>query len=357
MGGVGRRRAVLHEALLATILRADRDESMRQSLFVVGLALLLAVDSGRPVSAQAPSNSAVRLAFVFAGTESSMSPGYTIDFWQRLRELGWIRGENVLVEERWANGDVDRMPALIAEVIARKVDVLIVGTDAGAIAAKKATSTIPIVAVTLGDPVGTGVATSLARPGGNLTGLSLQPGEGVPGKCLELLLELLPPRSVAAVLWDPDFAPNRIQVSQLEKEAAAQGIRLRLIEYRSWQGLERAFSRARAEAKGVLHLTDPLTYSDRRRVASLAARWHIPTIYPLLDFVNDGGLIAYGADFRVMYRRAAEYVDKVLRGAKPGELPIEQSTQLKLKVNLKAAQALGLAIPESILLRADDVIR
>jgi len=298
-----------------------------------------------------------RLAFVSGITASSISPGYKVDFWQRLHELGWTRGENLLVEERWAAGYVDRMPALFADVIARDVDVLLTATDTGAIAAKKATSTIPVVAISLGDPVGTGVAASLAHPGGNVTGFSVQFGEEVPFKCLELLGEVLPLRSAVAVLWNPNFATSRAQVDRLEKDAAAHGIKLTLISFRSWPDVERAFLQARAQAKGVLVLADPLTYSDRHRVAALAARSRIPTIYQLLDFAEDGGLMAYGADFRVMYRRAAEYVDKILRGANAGDLPIEQSRQLKLAINLKAAQALGLTFPESILLRAEEVVR
>lgn len=159
------------------------------------------------------------------------------------------------------------------------------------------------------------------------------------------------------MFWNPNFATSQAQVDRLEKDATAHGIKLQLISFRSWQDLEKAFAQARARAKGVLVLADSLTYSDRHRVSTLAARSHMPTIYQLLDFVDDGGLMAYGADFRVMYRRAAEYVDKILRGAKAGDLPIEQSLQLKLRLNLNAAKALGLTFPESILLRADDVIR
>jgi putative ABC transport system substrate-binding protein len=275
-----------------------------------------------------------------------------------LQELGWTRGKNITVEERWANGDLGRMPRLIAEVIARNVDVIVTGTDSGALAARKTTSTIPIVAVALGDPVSTGVVDSLARPGGNLTGLSLQTGEGVPGKCLELIRETLPGLSTIAVLWNPTFPTARVQVRQLEKDAATHGVKLQLIAYdSSWQGLQAAFQQARAQAKAAIFFSDPLAYSDRRRVTALAAQSRLPVIYTVLDFVNDGGLMGYGGDFRVMYRRAAEYVDKVLRGAKPGDLPIEQANELKLALNLKTAQALGVTIPESILLRAEDVSR
>jgi putative ABC transport system substrate-binding protein len=332
-------------------------ESMPLSSFVVGLVLAFALGTGVAECAQVGSDRVARVGYVATVAKSSISIGYTVDFWQRLHELGWTKGKNILVEERWADGDVGRVPGLIAEVIARKVDVIVTGTDSGALAARKTTSTIPIVAVALGDPVSTGVVDSLARPGGNLTGLSLQTGEGVPGKCLELSRETLPGLSTIAVLWNPKFPTAQVQVRQLEKDAATHGIKLQLIAFDSWQSLQAAFAQARARAKAAIFFSDPLAYSDRRRVTALAAQSRLPVIYTVLDFVNDGGLMGYGGDFRVMYRRAAEYVDKVLRGAKPGDLPIEQANELQLALNLKAARALGLTIPESILLRAEDVSR
>ena len=198
--------------------------------FARGLALLLmswvtVLGALHPRAADA-AQTVVRLGFVATIEESSISPGYKIDFWQRLHELGWTRGENILVEERWADGYVERMPALVADVIAHKVDVIVTGTDVGAIAAKKATSSIPIVGVALGDPVGTGVVANLAHPGGNFTGLSLQTAEGVPGKCLELLRETVPHLSRVAVLWNPDFATAQPALDQLKKDAAAHGIKL-----------------------------------------------------------------------------------------------------------------------------------
>ena len=311
---------------------------MPLSPLAVGLVLALALGTGAVKCAQADSDRVARVGYVATVAKSSISTGYTVDFWQRLHELGWTRGKNILVEERWANGDMGRMPGLIAEVIARNVDVIVTGTDSGALAARKTTSTIPIVAVALGDPVGTGVVDSLARPGGNLTGLSLQTGEGVPGKCLELIRETLPGLSTIAVLWNPRFPTARVQVRQLEKDAATHGIKLHLIAFDSWPSLQAAFAQARAQAKAAIFFSDSLAYSDRRRVTTLAAQSRLPMIYTVLDFVNDGGLMGYVGDFRVMYRRAAEYVDKVLRGAQPGDLPIEQANQLKLALNLKTAQ-------------------
>jgi putative tryptophan/tyrosine transport system substrate-binding protein len=307
--------------------------------------------------AEAQPTKVMRLGFVATVSPSSISPGYTIDFYQRLGELGWVKGKNLLVEERWAHGEVDRMPALIAEVLEHKVDAIVVGTDLGAKAARKATHTVPIIGVALSDVVASGIAQSLARPGGNFTGLSLQMGEGVPGKRLELLKESLPKASKLAVLWNPDLAFHHGQVRELETVAPKLGIKLRLIDARSGQGVRRAFQQARKDTQGAILLEDPMIYSNRREVTSVAARYRVPTIYSMLDYVPDGGLMAYGPDMRVMYLRAAEYVDKVLRGTNPGDIPVEQSTRLRLVINLKAAEALGLNIPEPVLLRADEVIR
>jgi putative ABC transport system substrate-binding protein len=273
-----------------------------------------------------------------------------------LRELGWVRGKNLLVEERWANGHADRMPALAADVVAHKVDVIVTGTEAGALATKKATQTIPIVAVALGDPVAAGVAASIARPGGNVTGLSVTWEQGISGKCIELLREVVPRVSSIAVFWNPDMPLNQVQLRELEATARMQGIQLRLVDVRS-QTLRSAFEHVQAQTQAAIVLPDPITYSNRREVASLAAHYRLPAIYLMLDYVTDGGLMAYGADLRLMYRRAAEYVDKILRGANPGDLPIEQSTQMRLAVSLKTARALGINVPDTVVLRADDVLR
>jgi putative ABC transport system substrate-binding protein len=319
--------------------------------------LLILVAAAAVVRAEEPAGKVVRMAFVATVSQASISPGYTIDFWERLRELGWVRGKNLIVEELWAEGQLERMPALMAQVVEHKVDLIVTGTEVGAIAARNATQTIPIVVVALADPVGAGVAASLSRPGGNLTGLSRLSGEGIPGKCLELLREAVPRMSVVAVLWNPDFPLIQLQVKHLEADALAQGIKLRLIAVRTQQALQGAFALAKAHAQAVLVIPDPLMYSHRPQITSLAAHHHLPAIYTNPEFVPDGGLMAYGADLRVVYRRAAEYVDKILRGTKPADLPIEEPTKYSLVVNLKAAQALKLTIPESILLRADEVIR
>jgi ABC-type uncharacterized transport system substrate-binding protein len=249
------------------------------------------------------------------------------------------------------------MPALIAQVIEKKVDLIITGTEAGAVAARKATTTIPIVVTAIGDPIASGVAASLSRPGGNLTGFSLQSTEGVPGKCLELLREVIPGGSVVSVLWNPDVSLARAQEKQLQKDARTLGIKLDLIAVRSYQSLEPAVERAKKHAQAALVLTDPLTYHHRRHIALLANKRLLPLISTMFDAAVDGALLAYGADLRPTYWRAAEYVDKVLRGANPGDLPIEQPSQLKLAVNLTTARALKITIPESVMVRADEVIQ
>jgi putative ABC transport system substrate-binding protein len=329
---------------------------MRKSVSAVALGLITAATGWLPVHADEPAAKVARLGVVYTISPTTVSPGYSIDFWERLRQLGWVRGKNLLVEERWAEGQLDRMPALMAQVVAHKVDVILTTTEVGAIAAREATHTIPIVATSMGDPVGLGVAASLSRPGGNVTGLSLQRVEGI-GKCLELLREAVPRVSAVAVLWNSDSPLSRMQAKQLETNAQAHGIQVRFMDVRSQQALPPAFDRARASTQAVLVLSNPITYQHRREVAALAAKHRLPTVYTNIEHVTDGGLMAYAADLGVMYGRAADYVDKILRGANPAELPIEQATEFKLAVNLKTAKALGIKIPESILLRADEVIR
>jgi len=299
----------------------------------------------------------IRMGVVFTISPSTISPGYTVDFWQRLRELGWIRGSNLLVEERWAHGRIDRMPALIDEVIGRNVDLILTGSDVGGIAAARATQTIPVVVTAMADPIAAGVAASLSRPGRNLTGLSLQSTEGIPGKCLQLLREALPRLATVAVLWNPDYPASRAQLKELEAAALSQGVRLRQIAVRTQRDLPESAKEASTHAQAMFVLSDVLTFEHRVQIAELAVRYHLPTVSTQPDFAISGALMAYGADLRAMYRRAAEYVDKILRGAKPGDLPIEQPTQFKLIVNSKTSQLLGISLPESILLRADEVIK
>lgn len=316
------------------------------SAIVLGSPLLRAAE---------PAQRVVRVGFVGPASPSTGVRAVT-QFWERLRELGYVEGQNLVIEARWAEGRYDRLPELMAEVIGRKVDVLVTYSTPAAAAAKNATSTIPIVVAGMGDPIGSRLVASLARPGGNLTGLSLGWAEGIAGKWLELLQETVPQLTTVAVIANPDNPLSRVQAKQLHAIAPTRGLKLWLTELREPGALDRAFGQAGQQAQGVLVLPDPLIAALRGQLTALAARHRLPTIYSLRDFVDAGGLMSYGPDLGVQYRRAAEYVDKILKGALPADLPIEQPTQWTLVVNLKVARALGLTIPQSILLRADEVI-
>ncbi len=310
---------------------------------------------GCPAHAADPAQKVVRLGFVSPHSSSTDLRGVDT-FWQRLRELGWVEGQNLVAERHWAGNRIDRLPGLMAEVVGNNVEVLVTYSTPAALEAKKATNTLPIVVAIMGDPVGTGEAQSLARPGGNLTGLSLGYAD-IAGKWLELLQETVPRLSTVALISNPN---NPVSVS-LAKELAAIAptlrLKIRVLNVPGLDALNGAFKRARREAQAVIMLPDPVSVGHRQEVAALAARYRLPTIYYLRDFVDAGGLMAYAPDSTMMFRRAAEFVDKILKGVKPGDLPIEQPTKFELVVNLKTAKALGLTIPQSILVRADEVIR
>jgi putative ABC transport system substrate-binding protein len=322
-----------------------------------GVAGLTAGALGFPLArADDPAQRVMRLGIVSPDLPSTAVRGISA-FSYRLRELGWVEGQNLIMERRWAEGRFDRLPALMTEVIGQKVDVLVTWTTPGAIAAKNATRTIPIVALGMGDPVRSGLVASLARPGGNLTGVSMGYGEGFSGKWLELLQETVPGLSTVAVIVNPDISHQRDQAKDLEAAAPKRRLKVQIIEVREAQALDAAFERARKQAQAVLVFPSPLTMIDMARITTLASKHRLPAMYGLRDFVDAGGLMAYAPDLAVMFRRTADYVDKILKGAKPADLPIEQPTQYVLVVNLKTAKALGLSIPQSILLQANEVIR
>jgi putative ABC transport system substrate-binding protein len=277
-------------------------------------------------------------------------------FWKRMGELGWIEGSNLVVEARFADGHIDRLPALAKELIQRKVDVIFTYSLPGAVAAKDATSTTPIVAI-MSDPVGSGLVASASHPGGNLTGVSTAWDEGRGGKWLELLQEAIPELASVAVITHPEDAFSGMATKQLQAAARTRGIKLRFIEVRKPAQLKPAFELARQQAQAVMVVPGPFTNDHREEILALAATVRLPDSYGVVENAKLGGFMAFGTDSPTMYRRAAEYVDKVLRGAKPQDLPIEQTTHFSLSVNLKRAKALGITIPESILLRADEVIR
>jgi len=281
-------------------------------------------------------------------------------FRQGLRDLGYVEGRNVVIEYRDAEGKHERLPALAAELVALKVDVIVAPPTPAALAAKQVTKTIPIVFAAVSDPVSSGLVTSLARPGGNVTGLSDLTPELV-GKCLEQLKQAVPGVSRAAVLWQPGAFGERTEKDLLkaaEVAARALGVRLQFVEARGPDDFDRAFSKmtsARADALTVLPTA--MFVSERRRLVDLAAKNRLPTVFPYRESVDAGGLMSYGPNLADMYRRAATYVDKILKGAKPGDLPVEQPTKFELVINAKTAKALSLTIPQSVLLRADQVIQ
>lgn len=319
--------------------------------FAIGLVLVALVGHAADLTKQL-----VRVGLVHPQSPSTATRGLNA-FWERLRELGYVEGQNLVVEARWANGQLDQMPALTGEVIARKVDVLVTYGTQGAIAAKSATRTIPIVGVSMGEPLRTGLVTSLARPEGNLTGTSTGWAEGVGGKWLELLQEVLPRLSTVAVIANLDNAIARDLLKELEATAPTRGLKLELIEIQDPSTLDRAFERAQRKAQAALLLPATILSARRMQITALAAKHRLPTMYYLRDYAEAGGLMAYAPDLIVQFRRAADYVDKILKGARPSELPIEQPTTWTLVVNAKVARALKLKIPESILLRADEVLQ
>jgi putative ABC transport system substrate-binding protein len=273
-----------------------------------------------------------------------------------LRELGYQDGRNIAIEYQWADGNYERFPALIAELLARKVDVIVTAGTPAALAVKKATTSVPVVMVAVGDPIGTGLVSSLAHPGGNLTGLSSIAPE-LEGKRLELLREIVPKLSHVAVFWNPE---NPFHVSALnEARVAAQALHVKLqaLGVSASGDLDGAFAAVLNEQADVLLiLADRIFLHNRDRMAQFAIQQKLPNVTAYRELVEAGCLMSYGPSYEDMHRRAASYVDKILKGAKAGDLPIEQPTKFTLVINLKAAKALGVTVPESFLIRADEVI-
>jgi putative ABC transport system substrate-binding protein len=309
------------------------------------------------VAAAQPAGKMARVAYLSASSAASATWGVEA-FRQGLRELGYIEGRHILIEYRWADGRFDRLPALAAELARLKVDVIVASNTPAALAAKHVTSTIPIVTVTSGDPVGSGLVATLAHPGGNVTGLSLFPTLEISGKQLELLKEAFPTVSHVAGLANPANPPTAGLLTETELAARALGLRLRVLHVREPKDFDDAFTMMKNErVPALLVIADPLVNDNRGRIVAFAATHRVPAIYPYRTFVDAGGVMSYGVDLSDLSRRAATYVDRILKGAKPADLPIEQPTKFELVVNLKTAKALGLTIPSSLLLRADHVIQ
>jgi len=278
-------------------------------------------------------------------------------FRKGLFDAGYAEGRDVVIEWRSASGDYSRIPELVADLIQHKVDAIVVTNTVAAQAAKRATSTIPIVMVTVADPVGSGLVTSLAHPGGNVTGLTIMTTE-LSAKRLQLLKEAIPRVARVAVLWNPDTPWHPKVIEELKLVAPPLSIELKFVGMRQPEQFGPAFSAvSRARAQALYALEDVLFTTHRRALLKLASKDRLPTIYGHRSLVAEGGLMSYGPNYEDLYRRSVGYVDKILKGARPGDLPIEQPTKFELVVNLKTAKALGITIPESILLRADEVIR
>ena len=296
----------------------------------------------------------------FLATNLAVIPHLRDAFLQGLRDLGYVEGRNVVIEYRDAEGKLERFPALAAELVALKVDVIVAPTTPATVAAKQATKTIPIVFAVVSDPVTSGLVTSLARPGGNVTGLSVLEPELV-GKRLELLKQVVPGVSRVAVLWHPGAVGERTEkdvLKEAEAAARAMGVPLQFVEARGPADFDRAFlDMTRASAGALTVLESTVFFIERRRLVDLAGNNRLPAVYGLREFVDAGGLMAYGPNQPDLFRRAATYVDKILKGAKPGDLPVEQPSKFELAINLKTAKALGLTVPPSLLQRADEVIQ
>jgi ABC-type uncharacterized transport system substrate-binding protein len=310
-----------------------------------------------PLSARAQQSAKVpRVGFMGNSTEA-LEANLVGPFREGLRELGYEEGRNIIIEYRWAEGKYERFPALIAELLAGNLDVIVTAGTPASLAVKKATSSVPLVMIAVGEPVATGLVASLARPGGNVTGFATLYDE-LPGKWVELLKETLPTVSRVAVLWDRAGGEPR-QVKTSEIAARSLGVRLQVLEVARPDDFGTAFTEAQKNhAEALVVLSSAFFFAHRTRLVELAAKHRLPAMYHQKEFVvSSGGLMSYGPDFHDLFRRAAIYVDRILRGAKPADLPVERPTKFELIINLKTAKALGLTIPQSVLLRADEIIQ
>lgn len=293
------------------------------------------------------------IGFIGASTEQGQTQ-LTAAFVDRLRELGWVEGRTVTIEYRWAAGSAERATKAAAEFASNKVDVIFTNGTPIVAAVQRATSQIPVVFVA-GDPVGTGLVKSLSRPGGNLTGLSLQSSE-LAGKHLEFLRSVVPGLRRVAVLVNVNAQNAVEQMHEAQRSAGNLGIDVQVLEVRRADDIAGAIERAKGSAQALYVANEPLTLTNRARIGMLAAEARLPTVFAYREFVQAGGLLSYGPSFTDLFKQGAEYVDKILRGAKPADLPVEQPTKFELVINLKTAKTLGTTIPPMLLARADEVI-
>jgi putative ABC transport system substrate-binding protein len=335
---------------------SEKSIALTPSAMRFGLSCVGAVLVALSLPAEAQQTKVPRIGYLTAGSHSSVSVRVEA-FREGLRELGYVEGKNTTIEWRYAEGKLDRLPTFTAEMVDRNVDVIVSGGPQTTRLAKKATATIPIVMAFDNDPVGNGFVASLARPGGNITGLAtLAPELG--GKQIELLKEIIPKLARVAVLGNSNEPANPKALREIELAARGYGLQLQYSDVLGPEDIETAFraaSKGRAEA--VLVQGSPVAISHRAQIADLSVKNRLPVIHYATEFVQDGGLMTYGPSITDLFRRSATYVDKILKGAKPADLPVEQPTKFELVINLKTAKQIGLTIPANVLARADRVIK
>jgi ABC-type uncharacterized transport system substrate-binding protein len=308
-----------------------------------------------PLAARAQQPAKLATIGLLGGGSASQQAKWTAAFLQRLRELGWIEGRNIAIEYRWTEGSYERAAEFATELVRLKVDVIVTSGTPIILAAKRATTIVPIVFAAAADPLGGGLVASLARPGGNVTGLSLQSTDLV-GKRLELLREMVPGLQRLAVMASVGSPAAMLEMGEVQSAAEPLGLDIATFEIRRPEDFAVAFETMKSHAQGLYVATDPFVTTHRVRINTLALGMRLPTVHGLRDYVEVGGLMFYGASFPDLWRRAGDYVDKILRGAKPDDIPVEQPTKFDLVINLVTAKALGLEVPLTLLARADEVI-
>jgi putative ABC transport system substrate-binding protein len=330
------------------------EKPMNVKLLAIFLSALILVPPSF-IQAQQPAR-IPRIGILVTSSASSFSARVEA-LRQRLRQLGYVEGKNIFIEYRYAEGKLERLPDLAAELVRLKVDIIVTAASAGILAAKKASATIPIVFGNSADPVGTGLVSSLARPGGNITGLSVMAPD-LDGKRLELLKEAFPKVARVAFLWVPGGARGNRALTEMEAAAKALGLKLLSLEVRGLYDFESAFARAKRDgAQALITPPNSLITTQQRQVLDFAAKNRLPAMYPESDFVEAGGLMSYAPNQADLWRRAADFVDKILKGTKPAEIPVEQPMKFEFVINLIAAKQIGVIIPPNVLVRADKVIR
>jgi putative ABC transport system substrate-binding protein len=322
--------------------------------FIIVVAFTISVPIA-PSASQAQHGGHVPRVGYLGTSSASLESELVKAFREGLRDRGYVEGQNIVIEYRWAEGDYQRLPDLVADLVKLKVDLILTSGTPGALAAKRATQTIPIVMAVTGAAVATGLVSSLARPGGNLTGLTTMVPD-LEGKRLEILREVLPKLMTLVVLVNPSNPLTAIQWEQAKTSAKTLGIQLQPIELQRPEDFKDAFARvARQRPDAITMIADRFLLAHRTQIVDFVAKTRLPAMYPYRDFVVAGGLMSYAPSYEDLFRRSATYVDNILRGAKPSDLPIEQPTKFEFLVNLKTAKILGVSIPPSLLLRADHV--